>query len=78
MINNIKKRLSQKDASNIIPVHTNCACETVELPAIRAGGATYEGESGADYWLKYYGKLPNYYASREEFGNAGCSWQNMV
>ncbi len=62
-----------EDTSNIIPVHTNCACETVEMPAISAGGATYEGENGADYWLKYYGKLPNYYASREEFENAGWS-----
>ena len=60
-----------EDTSNIIPVHPNCTCETVELPSIRAGGATYDGENGADYWLKHYGKLPNYYVSREEFEKAG-------
>ncbi len=54
-----------------IPAHPNCNCELSTYMAIVAGNATYDGENGADYWLKHYGVLPNYYVSREEYINAG-------
>lgn len=30
------------------------------------GGATRDGENGADYWLTHYGRLPDYYISKQE------------
>ena len=54
-----------------IPVHQNCHCETVRNIAIEAGTATKDGENGADYWLKHYGKLPDYYVDRDVYLDAG-------
>lgn len=54
--------------------HLNCRCTLVRAGAIRAGNATYDGKNGADYWLKHYGKLPDYYVSREKYSDAG--WIN--
>ena len=31
------------------------------MGAIIPGGATKDGENGADYWLANYGRLPDYY-----------------
>lgn len=58
----------------IIPVHLYCRCEIVPMKAIVAGNATKDGENGADYWLAYYGKLPDYYISKDELFNLG--WGN--
>lgn len=54
-----------------IPVHPNCHYELRTNIAITAGNATKDGKNGADYWLKHYGKLPDYYISREEYIKAG-------
>lgn len=54
-----------------IPVHPNCHCKLNRDMAIVAGNATKDGENGADYWLKHYGKLPDYYVSRDEYIKAG-------
>lgn len=59
------------DEDTEIPVHPNCHCELSSHMAIVAGTATKDGENGADYWLKYYGRLPDYYVSRTEYINAG-------
>lgn len=59
------------DESELVPVHKNCKCEIITLPAIVAGNATRDGKNGADYWLKHYGKLPNYYVSRTDYLHAG-------
>lgn len=53
------------------PLHPHCRCEIVRLRAILAGNATESGTMGADWWLKYYGKLPDYYISREEAKSLG-------
>ena len=45
------------------PVHIGCRCTLEEMDAIKAGKATNNGSDGADYWLKYYGRLPDYYIS---------------
>ncbi len=60
--------ISEEDRPN---VHPNCHCEYDKNIAIEAGNATKDGQNGADYWLKHYGRLPDYYVSREEYIKAG-------
>ena len=36
------------------------------MESIFAGGATKNGEAGADFWLKYFGTLPDYYVTKNE------------
>jgi len=43
------------------PLHPNCRCIIDRMDAVVAGGATKDGENGADYWLVHYGQLPDYY-----------------
>lgn len=47
-------------------VHDNCRCEIKQMLAIFAGYATRNGLDGADYWVKQYQQLPEYYISKEE------------
>ena len=42
-------------------LHPNCRCVIIEMTTIEAGTATINGRSGADWYLKYYIKLPDYY-----------------
>lgn len=56
------------------PLHENCRCAILSANAITAGGATKDGENGADYWLINYGKLPDYYISDSELRALG--WNN--
>ncbi|MCM1150048.1 MAG: minor capsid protein, partial [Butyricicoccus sp.] len=39
------------------PLHYGCRCDILPMEAILPGGATKDGENGADYWLANYGKL---------------------
>lgn len=48
------------------PIHENCRCEIRRLQAILAGDATDDGMNGADWYLKYYKVLPDYYISKED------------
>ena len=48
------------------PLHENCRCAILPMEAITPGGATKDKENGADYWLINFGKLPDYYISKEE------------
>lgn len=48
------------------PLHPNCRCTIDRMDAIVVGGATKDGENGADYWLVHYGKLPDYYISEDD------------
>lgn len=48
------------------PLHPNCRCEIKTMGAVAAGESTNDGESGADWWLKNYGILPDYYISGKE------------
>ena len=36
------------------------------MDAIAPGDATRDGENGADYYLRFYGTLPDYYISRSD------------
>lgn len=53
------------------PVHPNCRCEIVALEAVVAGNATKDGKNGADFWMKYMGRLPDYYISEENLKALG-------
>lgn len=53
------------------PLHPNCRCDIIALESIEAGNATKDGEDGADYWLEFYGQLPNYYITKNEAKSLG-------
>lgn len=48
------------------PVHFNCRCEIKIMEAITAGTATINGIAGADWKIKYEGKLPDNYVSEND------------
>ena len=60
------------------PLHENCRCAILPMDAIIPGGATKDGESGADYWLINFGKLPDYYISKEELYALGWKSRKSV
>ena len=62
----INERIDQEP-----PIHPYCRCQIIELEAIKAGNATDKGTDGADYWLKHYGKLPDYYISPNQLSTLG-------
>ena len=53
------------------PLHPHCRCEIEKLKAIYAGEATTKLKNGADWWMKYFGELPDYYISINEAKKAG-------
>lgn len=53
------------------PLHGNCRCNILEMESIRSGNATRNASDGVDYWLKHYGKLPDYYISEEDAKKLG-------
>lgn len=53
------------------PLHPNCRCEIWPMESIIAGNATKDSENGADWWLKQYGVLPEYYITAEELQTLG-------
>ena len=53
------------------PLHFFCRCVVVRMKALIAGTASSKGNDGADWWLKWTGKLPDYYVSVEEAGSQG-------
>ena len=48
------------------PLHPYCRCIMEYLQALFAGTATIDGLDGADWWLKNYGQLPDYYITPED------------
>lgn len=56
------------------PLHPNCRCRIEPMQAVAVGVATKDGQDGADWWLKYYAKLPDYYICESEIRNLG--WDN--
>lgn len=60
------------------PLHDNCRCAILPLEAIMPGGATKDGENGADYWLAHYGQLPDYYVSKENLYTLGWKGSKPV
>ena len=52
-------------------LHPNCGCWLERMSAIKAGNATDLGTDGADWWVKYLKKLPDYYITRDEAEQMG-------
>lgn len=69
--NNGKVYLSNDITDKRPPVHPNCRCEIQDLKAIMAGNATKNGKEGADYWLRNYNSLPDYYISYQQLNELG-------
>ena len=62
-----------------LPEHDGCACYLQALRTLYAGTATKLGENGADYYLKYFGHLPNYYITKEQAKLLGwVSWKGNL
>ncbi len=53
------------------PLHNNCRCDIIPMESIEAGNATKNEENGADYWLKHFGGLPDYYISSSDLEKLG-------
>lgn len=60
------------------PLHPNCRCIIGRMDAVVAGGATKDGENGADYWLVHYRRLPDYYLSKEELYALGWKGSKTI
>ena len=56
-----------------VNAHPNCQCEYVPMRAKQAGTATDWGMDGADAYLFYFGRLPDYYVDKQTAQQAG--WQ---
>ena len=55
------------------PLHVNCRCDIIPMKSISAGNATKNGDNGADYWIKHFGELPEYYITKSELIDLGWS-----
>ena len=53
------------------PLHPNCRCEIRPMDAVIAGFGTKDGQNGADYWMKYFAELPEYYITEDELRELG-------
>lgn len=56
------------------PLHSNCRCDVCPMEAVRAGQGTKDGQNGADYWIKFFAELPEYYIKKEELIALGWKW----
>ena len=52
-------------------LHINCRCDIIPMESIEAGNATKNNNEGADYWLKYFGELPEYYVTKNKAKSLG-------
>lgn len=48
------------------PLHERCRCRIEPMEAKLVGTATKNGLRGADWWLKQFGHLPDYYISVDD------------
>ena len=61
------KIISVREQSNYqVESHPNCRCYLAPLTVIEVGYATKDGTNGADYWLYYKHKLPEYYITKSQ------------
>ena len=63
--------LIDEEAEKEPPLHPRCRCDIIKMTTIEAGTATIKRKSGADWYLKYYARLPEYYLSRKEAEKRG-------
>ena len=62
------------ETDEVPPLHDRCRCRLEELKAILAGMATKNGADGADYWLKNFAVLPEYYITKTDIAISGWRW----
>ena len=55
-----------EDTTKHIPAHLFCKCKVEPMRTISVGNATYNGLRGADSYLHYTGKLPEYYVTKKQ------------
>lgn len=60
------------------PLHDHCRCAILPMEAIPPGGATKDGENGADFWLANFGQLPDYYITKEDLFALGWKGSKSV
>ncbi len=53
------------------PLHFYCRCEIKPMKAVVAGFAAKNGKDGADWWLKHFEKLLDYYITADELSELG-------
>ena len=53
------------------PEHERCRCSVIPMRTKEVGTATDRGFDGADAWLLYRNRLPDYYVTKEEAAVAG-------
>lgn len=56
-----------------LPIHPSGRCEIKGMETITAGTATVDGAFGADWSIKYNGKLPDYYVTQNRAKE--CGWK---
>ena len=56
------------------PLHLHCKCEILPMKAVIAGNGTKDGKDGADWWIKYTGRLHDYCISGEDLEALGWIW----
>ena len=56
------------------PLHPNCRCVVEPMHSVAIGVATKDGDKGADWWLRNYGLLPDYYISKNDLMALGWKW----
>lgn len=54
-----------------LPEHEKCKCYLSWLKMLYAGTATKLKQNGADYYLRYFNKLPDYYITKEQAKSLG-------
>ena len=59
-----------------VPKHINGMCSVVPMRTIAAGTVTDRGEDGVDVYLMKYGRLPEYYVTKDEAQKAGWMKSN--
>ncbi len=55
-----------EDVNPAPPLHHNCRCDISVMESIIAGNATNEAKEGADYRLKHFSELPEYYITKND------------
>ena len=63
--------ISMFENKTTVNAHKNCQCEYVSMRTKQVGAVTDLGMEGADSYLYYFGRLPDYYVSFEDAEDAG-------
>ncbi len=72
-------KIYEKSNIPLLPEHEMCSCYLTWLRALIAGTATEKGFEGADFYLKHYGSLPDYYITKEKAETFGWkSWKGNL